>query len=216
MQNRNPSQNYPSHSSIVDQAYLDQAYERARARLLGEQLPTEPSLTPTESSSPRTEPSSPPTGEVTGDVAGPHERTAEQLLEGADLLRVLREPVEWLLALAHRLAGGDPVDIAAIARLRAAFHARLAGRSIGIRKTDLLVVFGLLFGALDPSVVFRAVSGTIGDGLAAVLGSESPLALHITGTVDPLTALMDLLAAPPPRRTSGPCCACPVRSSPVR
>jgi hypothetical protein len=56
------------------------------------------------------------------------------------------------------------------------------------------------------------VSGTIGDGLAAVLGSESPLALHITGTVDPLTSLMELLAAPLPQRAGGPRCACPVRT----
>jgi hypothetical protein len=197
VQNRNPSQNYPSHSShsshssIIDQAYLDQLYERTRARPTGERPSTEPSLTPL------------------GDVASTNERTVEQLLDGTELLRVLRELIEWILALAHRISGGDPVDIAAIARLRAAFHAQLAGRPIGIRKTDLLIVFGLLFEALDPSVVFRTVSGTIGDGLAAVLGSESPLSLHITGALDPFASLVELMATP--RRASGPHRACPVR-----
>jgi len=189
VQHRIPSQNNPSQPSIFDQTCAC-----TRASMAGEHAPTGPSSTPS------------------GDATGTDERTVDQLVDSAELFRVLREPVEWILALAHRLAGGDPVDIAAIARLHAAFHARLTGRPTGIRKTDLLVVFGLLFGALDPSVVFRTVSGTIGDGLAAVLGSESPLALHITGTVDPFTSLMELLSAPPPRRARGPRCACPIRS----
>lgn len=196
MQNRNPSQNTPSQSPIVDQAYLDQAYERARARLTGEYPPTEP--TPI------------------CDAAGTAKRTADQLLNGAELLRVIREPVEWILTLAHQLADGDPVDVAAIVRLRAAFHARLAGGSTGIRKTDLLVVVGLLVSALDPSVVVRAVSDTIGDGLAAVFGSESPLALHITDIVDPFTSLAELLETLPPQRVGGRRCERPVRSHLVR
>ena len=198
MQNRNPSQNNPSQSPIVDQAYLDQAYERARARLAGEYPPIEPISTPT------------------CDAAGTAKRTADQLLNGAELLGVIREPVEWILALAHQLADGDPVDVAAIVRLRAAFHARLAGRPTGIRKTDLLVVVGILVSALDPSVVVRAISDTIGDGLAAVFGSESPLALHITNTVDPLTSLAELLDTLPPQRAGGPRCERPVRSHRVR
>jgi hypothetical protein len=198
VQNRNPSQSNPSQSPTLGQAYLDQAYERARARLTGEYPPTEPIPAPI------------------CDAADTAKRTADQLLNGAELLRVIREPVEWILALAHQLANGDPIDVAAIVRLRAAFHARLAGRSTGIRKTDLLVVVGLLVSALDPSVVVRAVSDTIGDGLAAVFGSESPLALHITDIVDPLTSLAELLETLPPQRARGPRCERRVRSHLVR
>ena len=180
VQNRNLSQNHSAQPSI-----LDQAYARARANLAGERPPTEPLPPPI------------------GDVTGTNERTVDQLLDGAELLRVLREPVEWILALAYQLAGADPVDVAAIVRLRAAFQARLAGRPTGIRKTDLLVVFGLLFGALDPSIVVRAVSDTIGDGLAA---------FHIAGTVDPITSLMELFTTLPSQRADGPRCACPARS----
>lgn len=180
MQNWNSLQNNPSNPSK-----LDQAYEHARERLTGERPPTKPIPTPI------------------CDADGTAHHTADQLLDGTELLRVIREPVEWILTLAHQLADGDPVDSAAIVRLRAAFHARLAGRPTGIRKTDLLVVFGLLVSALDPSVVVRAVSDKIGDGLAAVLGSESPLALHITGTVGPITSLMELLATLPPTHAGG-------------
>jgi hypothetical protein len=193
MQNRNPSQNNSSQPSI-----LDQAYARARANLTGERPSTETISTPI------------------GNAASTDDRTVDQLLDGAELLRVIREPVEWLLALAHQLAGADPVDVAAIVRLRAAFHARLAGRPTGVRKTDLLVVFGLLVGALDPSVVVHAVPDTIGDRLAAVLDSESPLALPIAGAVDPITSLMELLSALPTQRAGGPRCACSVCSHLVR
>lgn len=197
MQNRNRSQNNPSQLSI-----LDQAYARARASLGAEHPPIEPAPAPI------------------GNPAGTDERTVDQLLDSAELLRVLREPVEWILALALQLTGGDPVDVAAVARLRAAFHARLQGRPTGIRPTDLLIVSGLLVGALDPSVVVRAVSDTLGDGLSAVLGSSTPTALEVAGTGDPLTALLELLAALRPKRSGGPPRACSVRctthSHPVR
>jgi len=193
VQNRNPSQNNPSRPSK-----LDQAYERARARLTGERPPIVPIATPI------------------CDAEATANRTADQLLDGAELLRVIREPIEWILTLAYQLADGDPVDVAAIVRLRAAFHARLAGRPTGIRKTDLLVVFGLLVSALDPSVVVRAISDTIGDGLAAVFGSEPPIARHITDSGDPLTSLAELLDTLPPQRAGGPRCERPVRSHRVR
>ena len=197
MQNRIPSQNNPR-SSGLSKEELDQAYERARAHLMGEPLPTKPTPTPIR------------------DAAGTAEHAADQLLDSTQLLRVIHEPVEWILRLAHLLADGDPVDSAAIVRLRAAFHARLAGRPTGIRKTDLLVVFGLLVSALDPSVVVRAVSEKIGDGIAAVLGSESPLALHIASTVGPITSLMELLATLPPTDAGGSHRASAVRSHRVR
>jgi hypothetical protein len=96
----------------------------------------------------------------------------ERLLDGAELLRTAREPIEWLLTLAHRLAGGDPEEVAAIDRLRSAFHARLAGRTVGVRMRDVLIAFALLVGALDPSVVVDGVARTVADGVATVLTYE--------------------------------------------
>ena len=174
MQNSNPSHNdFP-------QPFIDQAFARAMGRLAAHHRPTDPGP----SAGGHAHAGNCTVGDCTvGDC------TEEQLLDGASLLRVVREPVEWLLTLAHRLSACDPVDTAAVDRVRAAFHARLAGRPSGVRTTDLLVVFGLVVGALDPSIVLRAVSETIGDGLAAVLGSEASLAFHITGTADASAAL---------------------------
>ena len=169
MQNSNPSHN------DFSQPFIDQAFARAMGRLAANHRSTGPG------------PSA--GGHTHADSCTAADCSAEPLLDGPALLRVVREPVEWLLALAHRLSACDPVDTAAVDRVRAAFHARLAGRPSGVRTTDLLVVFGLLVGALDPSIVLRAVSETIGDGLAAVLGSEASLAFHITGTADASAAL---------------------------
>jgi len=78
------------------------------------------------------------------------------------------------------------VDIAAVARVHAAFCARLRGLPAHLRTSDLLIVLGLLLTALDPSVVMRAVAETIGDGLDAVLGSEAPVEAQVTETSGPL------------------------------
>ena len=111
----------------------------------------------------------PVSGTGSPDTADPHD---EPLLDGAQLLRAAREPIEWLLTLAHRLAAGEPEETAAIDRMRAAFHARLAGRAIGVRMRDVLVVFGLLLGALDPRVVHDGVARTVADGVAMLLTYE--------------------------------------------
>jgi hypothetical protein len=114
---------------------------------------------------------------------------SERLLGGAELLHVVREPVEWLLTLAHRLAASDPEDVAAVDRLRAAFHARLAGRPIGVRVTDALTAFGLLVGALDPGVVLQSVTRTIADGMATMLAFESAaLAAQLASLAEALPA----------------------------
>ena len=114
---------------------------------------------------------------------------AERLLGGAELLHVVREPVEWLLTLAHRLASSDPEDVAAVDRLRAAFHARLAGRSIGVRVTDALTGFGLLVGALDPRVVLQSVTRTIADGVATMVAFEgAALAAQLASLAEALPA----------------------------
>lgn len=103
------------------------------------------------------------------------EENAEPLLvNGAQLLSTVREPVEWLLDLAGRLAGDDPVDAAAVARVHKAFCARLRGQPAHLRPSDLFIVLGLLLSALDPRVAARAVADTVGDGIAAVLRTESP------------------------------------------
>src|SRR4051812_49073512 len=147
VQNSNPSHNdFP-------QPFIDQAFARVMGRLAANHRPTDPG------------PSAGGHTHAGGCTVG--DSTAESSLDGAALLRVVREPVEWLLTLAYRLSACDPVDAAAVDRVRAAFQARLAGRPSGVRTTDLLVVFGLLVGALDPGIVLRAVSETIGDGLAA-------------------------------------------------
>ena len=112
----------------------------------------------------------------------------EPLLDGADLLRAAREPIEWLLTLAHRLAANDPEEIAAIDRLRAAFHARIAGRAIGMRRSDVLIAFALLVGALDRGVVLEGVTRTIADGVATLLTYEGvALAAQLARVADRLS-----------------------------
>jgi hypothetical protein len=193
VQNRNPSQ---SHSSPA--SFLEHAFARARARLDVEPTPPDPDPAPG------------------NDGSDDDDGTIDDLLDCGELLRVIREPIEWILALAHQLAGGDPIDVAAVARLRAALETRLAGQPARIRKSDLLVVLGLLIAAFDPKVVVRAVSDTISEGLAAVLGSETPVAFQVSGTVDPLAALGELLGAFRPQRFSGQRWRCPVRVHFVR
>ncbi len=101
------------------------------------------------------------------ELQDPHE-----LLTGEQLLFVLRAPVEWLLELAERLAGSDPDDGAAVRRVREAFIARVAGRAMRVRITDLLVVFGILVGALDLDVVAQALRQTLGDGIVTLVAAQ--------------------------------------------
>lgn len=182
VQYRNPSQNHPSQSSSVEQEFA-RAIDRFAEHPPSDPVPASPEHPPTDPVA------APP---ATGNDATADEPTVELPVDGTDLLHVIREPIEWLLALAHRLAGEDAIDIAAIARLRAALLARLAGQPVRIRKTDVLIVFGLLAGALDPSAIARAVSNTIGDGFVAVLGAEASLGIHLTGAPNPMA---DLFAA---------------------
>jgi hypothetical protein len=143
----------------------------------------------------------PDDGDGDGDGDG-DDGEAERLLGGAELLHVVREPVEWLLALAHRLASSDPEDVAAVDRLRAAFHARLAGRSIGVRVTDALTAFGLLVSALDPSMVLQSVTRTIADGVSTLLAFESAaLAAQLASLADASPATpVHHACVPRPRR----------------
>ena len=143
---------------------LDDAFQRAHARAGG----APHAATPTAGRSVGVNP------EPSLDVESSLDTDAsdERLLDGAELLHAAREPIEWLLTLAHRLAAGDPEEVAAIDRLRSAFHARLAGRAIGVRMRDVLIAFALLVGALDRGVVVDGVARTVGDGVATVLTYE--------------------------------------------
>jgi hypothetical protein len=151
----------------LHQSFLDQVYERAKQRLVAAAQQAAFEATP-----------------ASGD-ADLDTRSMEPLISGPELYRVLREPLAWLLSLAQDLAIHDPIDLAAVQRVRAATFARLTGRPAGLRATDVLTVFGLLVGALDPAVVFSAVSDAFSEGIAAVLGSELPVSVYIASTPDP-------------------------------
>jgi hypothetical protein len=113
-----------------------------------------------------------------GDDADPDDLTGQ--LDIAEIVGVMREPIAWVFTLAERRAQGDPVDLAAIQRVRdAALHrvdAIIAGSAPTdpprIRAADVLTVATLLVGTLDPSLLHRAaqmLGGGIIDALAAVL-----------------------------------------------
>jgi hypothetical protein len=111
----------------------------------------------------------------------------EPLLSGDQLLHLLRVPIDWLLMLAQRLAAADPDDVAAVERLRAAFVSRAAGRPVGWRLTDVLLVAGILVGALDLDVVLDAAAKTLGEGMATMMATQQ------AGLVAQLAALADTL-----------------------
>ena len=162
MQKSNPT------PTFLPQSYIDRVHERAKQRLVAAAQQADSELA-----------AAPADHDLDADA-----RAMERLLSGAELCRVLREPLAWLLSLAQGLAGHDPIDLAAVLRVRAATFAWLAGRPAGLRATDVLTVFGLLVGALDPAVVFSAVSDALGDGFAALLGAE-PVSVHVTRTAAP-------------------------------
>lgn len=179
MQYHNPKQ------SSSQLSHFDQAFSRALKRV---------------GIVPQTDPDPDPAPGAAGDDAPFHpedsdeENTEPLLVTGAQLLNAVREPVEWLLDLARRLAGDDPVDAAAVARVHAAFCARLQGQPTHLRPSDLFIVLGLLLSALDPRVAARMVADTIGGGAAAVPDAEPAVEEDVTETAGPP-------AEPPPRRS---------------
>jgi hypothetical protein len=115
----------------------------------------------------------------------------DRLIMGHELLLEVREPIEWLLALVRRLATGDPDDVAAIDRITAAFHSRLACGGLGVRVADMLTGFGILVGALDPGVVLEAASKTIADGVATILSYEGAVfASHLERLAEAMPAVV--------------------------
>jgi hypothetical protein len=147
-------QKAPVHPFGLSSSELEDAFERARAYL----HTSEAAAAAEEAAS---------TAED-----GDAEPLGERLLMGHELLLAIREPIEWLLALTRRLAAGDPDDVAAIDRLTAAFHNRLGCGSHGVTVADAITAFGILIGALDPSVVLAAATKTITDGVASLLTYE--------------------------------------------
>lgn len=134
------------------------------------------------------------------DLGDPQEED-EPLLDGAELLRAAREPIEWLLMLAQRLAAGDPEEIAAVDRLRAAFHAAVAGRAIGVRMRDVLIVFALLVSALDLQIVHDSVTRSVADGVMALLTYEGvSLAAQLAEIANSMPAIAHQRRTPRSRR----------------
>jgi len=170
MQYRNPQQ------SSSQLSHFDRAFSRAMKRV---------GIKPQPDPDPDPEPGA--AGEDALFLAedSDEENTEPLLVTGAQLLGAVREPVEWLLHLARRLAGDDPVDAAAVARVHEAFCARLRGQPAHLRPSDLFIVLGLLLSALDPRVAARIVADTVGDGFAAALATESPAEGDVRETAGP-------------------------------
>jgi hypothetical protein len=77
-------------------------------------------------------------------------------------LWVFREPIEWVLAHAEQRAWPEPIDRAAVHRVRDAVRIRMASSISGvltsaaaprIRATDLLIIARLLARGIDPGIV---------------------------------------------------------------
>jgi hypothetical protein len=124
----------------------------------------------------------------------------DRLIMGHELLLEVREPIEWLLALVRRLATGDPDDVAAIDRLTAAFHSRLACGGLGVRVADAMTGFGILIGALDRSVVVESATKAVADGVATILAVEgSALAAQIARLAESVPATVRRIYSQRPR-----------------
>jgi hypothetical protein len=147
-------QKAPAYPFGISSSEIEEAFQRARARMYA----SDAAAAAEECASTAEEDASEPFG--------------ERLLMGHELLLAVREPIEWLLALARRLAADDPDDVAAIDRVTAAFHNRLACTSHGVTVADVLTAFGILIGALDPTVVLAAATKTIADGVVTLLTYE--------------------------------------------
>jgi hypothetical protein len=141
--------------------------------------------------------------------AGPFDEPEipEPLLSGDQLLYLLRVPIDWLLMLAQRLAAADPDDVAAVERLRAAFVSRTNGRPVGWRLTDVLLVIGLLVGALDLNVVLDAAAQTLGEGMATMKTmQQAGLAAQLAALADtlPMAARYARARRPTPHNSPTP------------
>jgi hypothetical protein len=189
-------QKTPVHPFSFSSSQLDEAFQRARAELRAREAGAhgDDAGDDDDSDDPGDEPA-----RTTED--GVTEPLGERLLMGHELLLAVREPIEWLLALARRLADGDPDDAAAIDRLTAAFHNRLGRGSHGVTVADALTAFGILISALDPTVVLTAASKTIADGVVTLLACESAaLAGQLARMADAMPAALRGICTPRARK----------------
>lgn len=237
MQNSNPSHNHSPVSSepSIDPDALARAYERARARILGGE-PKAGDLVAAfiahgdEHADPKTRPrgqaAAPRDSGEAPDSARPD---AGERVTLDELLSVFRDPIHWALARAERHAQGDPIDVATVGRVRAAYQSRLVafgtGGALGdarakVRPADLLTVAGLLVGSIDPAFAQRASAGareSLLDALAAVIplgldhtpsdvGAQPPAAtLWLLGEIPETPAPF---GPPRPARHAAPSCCC--------
>jgi hypothetical protein len=197
VQNSTPSRNPVSSPSLL-QTLLEHTFLGAR--------PVSPGAAPTGADLPGAEPASvadPSVGDPDTDVESDATDTADAdavgRLELAELLGVLRDPIEWVFTLAERRAQGDPVDIAATHRVRDAVLHRVNAIIVGapwaepprIRPADLWTVADLLIDTLDPSLVQRVMRGVgtrIADVLAVGLQFDPSLVAHLGRAAAPFTA----------------------------
>jgi hypothetical protein len=186
VQNSTPSRNPVSSPSLL-QTLLEHTFLGAR--------PASAGAAPIRGDIPGADPApgvDPSIGDADSDVETDATDTADAggRLELAELLGVLRDPIEWVFTLAERRAHADPVDIAAIHRVRDAVLHRVNAVIVGtacaepprIRSADLWTVAGLLIDALDPSLVervLRGVGSSIADVLVAGLPFDPSLVAHL-------------------------------------
>ncbi len=216
--NSNPSHHLSSapRAAAIDDEALARAYERARARILAGERTTATDFFaaftaradehPDEKAGPR--------GQATPDPRDGSERCdGGERVTLDELLPMFREPIEWALARAERHAQGEPVDLAALARVRAAYQSRLVWIGTGgarggarptFRPTDLLTVAGLLVGSIDPSFAQRTSVGvreSLLDALAAVIPlslAYPPGAMGASHPAATLWYLDEIAGAPAP------------------
>ena len=190
---QNPSRNPVSSPSLL-QTLLEHTFLGAR--------PASAGAAPTRGDIPGADPApgvDPSIGDADTDVETDATDTADAggRLELAELLGVLRDPIEWVFTLAERRAHADPVDIAAIHRVRDAVLHRVNAVIVGtpcaepprIRSADLWTVAGLLIDTLDPSLVervLRGVGSSIADVLVAGLPFDPSLVAHLGRAAAPI------------------------------
>ena len=159
MQNSNPSRNPFSSSLLHD--LLERTLFGARPAPAA--APT-PGDIPGANAAPDDDPAGDAASDADADISDPGDVVGR--LELAELLGVLRDPIKWVFTLAERHAQRDPVDIAAIHRVRDAVLHRVNAIIGGvapdeqfarIRSADVMTIGSHLIGTLDPTLVQRVM-----------------------------------------------------------
>ncbi len=182
MQNSTPSRNPVSSPSLL-QTLLEHTFLGARS--------ASPGAAPTGDDIPGADAAPAATvGDIESDATDTPDMNGGGRLELAELLGVLRDPIEWVFTLAERRAQSDPVDIAAIHRVRDAVLHRVNAIILGvssaesprIRTADLWTISSLLIDTIDPDLVQRVLRGVgtrIADVLAAGLPFDPSIVAHL-------------------------------------